>query len=203
MYSSYVPYTKKGIYLNVKLKVYHKGINWKQLSNIITNIKKDTSPLLKKFRKEVSLTIASIIERNRKRNKATRRGGLADYFKSQATSDLGVRSYRDELLLGIGRLEELNSKYKYWAALNYGSSHMVGRYVARGFFVNSGLRPSTRQGFKDRWTLNNEGYVFKVTKPIVGIHYLEKAREKLMPKWNELWVKYWAKRKALSRRYKI
>jgi len=77
---------------------------------------------------------------------------------------------------GVGKVDELNDKAPYWRAVNYGSSHMVGRRLPLGIFNPGEGKPSS-ENFRDgRWQ-EGGGYSPIVTRPIPPMNYLERTSE--------------------------
>lgn len=80
---------------------------------------------------------------------------------------------------GVGDIEDLNENVGYWAAVNFGSSHMVGRRVPGGAF-NPGENAPSVDAFRDgRWKTGDDAgkkhWSFIVTKPIPAMNYVEKT----------------------------
>ena len=94
---------------------------------------------------------------------------------------------------GVGDIEELNENAPYWAAINWGSDHMVGKRVPSGFF-SPGLPNPTPDAFRQgRWNVNEidsanipggdtgfpgtggAHWSFIVSKPIPPMNYIEQT----------------------------
>lgn len=94
---------------------------------------------------------------------------------------------------GVGNIDELNEKVGYWAAVNWGSSHMVGKRVPSGYFSPGKPNPSPDAFRQGRWNVNelpssgmrggntgfegegNAHWSFIVNKPIPPMNYIEKT----------------------------
>jgi hypothetical protein len=83
---------------------------------------------------------------------------------------------------GVGDIEDLNENVGYWAAVNFGSSHMVGRRVPSGMFSPGEPAPSSDDFREGRWKPGEElagagkkHWSFLVTKPIPAMNYVEKT----------------------------
>ncbi len=105
---------------------------------------------------------------------------------------------------GIGDIDYLNTLAPYWAAINWGSSHMVGRRVPSGYF-SPGIPNPTVDAFRDgRWVENeflgggmvggNTGFPgtggahwsFIVKNPIMPMNYIENTVFWLDDKFNAI-----------------
>lgn len=93
---------------------------------------------------------------------------------------------------GVGDIQELNDEVGYWAAINWGSSHMVGRRVPNGFFQPGQANPTPDAFRQGRWKKSediggmaggNTGFPgtgkahwsFVVNQPIPPMNYIEKT----------------------------
>jgi len=91
---------------------------------------------------------------------------------------------------GVGDITRLNNEAKYWAALNFGSAHMVGKHLPVGVFNPGEPSPNNTFFRKGRWKkgekYNNESYSPMVKKPIPALNYIEQTIFWLDNKINEL-----------------
>jgi hypothetical protein len=105
---------------------------------------------------------------------------------------------------GVGDIQELNDEVGYWAAINWGSAHMVGRRVPNGYF-SPGLPNPTPDAFRQgRWKPGetetgamaggNTGFPgtgkghwsFIVTNPIPPMNYIEQTADWLDSRLDKL-----------------
>lgn len=87
---------------------------------------------------------------------------------------------------GVGDIEVLNSQAPYWRAVNFGSSHMVGKRVPQGKFVPKNDAPDPASFRQDRWKIGRFGYSFIVKNPIPAMNFIEKTAFWLSKKIDEL-----------------
>lgn len=91
---------------------------------------------------------------------------------------------------GVGDVEDLKESAPYWAAINWGSSHMVGKRVPQGSFSASDTTGNVKGGkSKDvgstkpdqaffrtgRWVTDKGNFSFIVKRPIPPMNYIEKT----------------------------
>jgi|WetSurSiteA1Bulk_404760.scaffolds.fasta_scaffold01837_2 hypothetical protein len=84
---------------------------------------------------------------------------------------------------GIGNIEYLKQFAPYWAALNYGSSHLVGKWLPSGIFRPGTAIPTMTAFREGRWrvgegsdgSLGEEFYTARIKNPIIAINYIEKT----------------------------
>ena len=98
-----------------------------------------------------------------------------------------------EIGWGIGEIAHLNQQAPYWAAVNYGSDHLVGKHLPVGTF-SPGLAMPDSGSFRDgRWKqgLNQGGSTYSpiVTKPIPATNYIEKTVSFLRKKFSSFRLK--------------
>lgn len=93
---------------------------------------------------------------------------------------------------GIGDIDKLNVNAPFWAALNFGSSHMVGKKLPPGSFAPGVPNPTSSDFRKGRWQKGQAGSLggklFSpiVTKPIQPTNYIEKTVFWLSNKFKQL-----------------
>ena len=91
---------------------------------------------------------------------------------------------------GVGDLEKVRKEAPGWAALNWGSAHMVGRRMKRGVFNPGEPAPTDSQFRTGRWkageSYGKEQYSPTVKKPIIAINYIERTVVWLENRLNEL-----------------
>lgn len=175
-------------FLSIDAKYYHRGVSWKDLSRFVSKLSKDFAKDLEKIRKEAAMDMSLAINASRKRIKG--KGGLAEYFERQSRRKYAtVRKYKDEIRFGVGKISVLKRKYPYYLAINFGSPHIIGLQVPRGIFGDG--KPVSNSTRLSRWKRNSlRNYSFISKRGIPAMHYIDKANAKLMPKFNEMWVKY-------------
>lgn len=82
--------------------------------------------------------------------------------------------YNNENGWGVGDIDELNSDAPYWAAVNWGSNHMVGRRVPGGSFSPINEKPELDFFRQDRWVTGGR-FSFIVKNEIPAMNYIEKT----------------------------
>jgi len=114
-------------------------------------------------------------------------------------------TYKDLLGTGqvgfaIGDINTLDEKAKYWRAVNWGSSHMVGRHLPRGFFRPGKSKPDRAEFRKGRW-YSSEGRMSKyspiVKMPIPPMYFVESLHYFARERIGSLIAKYKAMLKRL------
>ena len=89
---------------------------------------------------------------------------------------------------GVGNIEDLNQNAPWWPAINWGSSHMVGRRVPNGSF-DPGIAHPTPDAFRDgRWIKGTGHWSFIVHNPIPPMNYIEKTIDWLRSEINKIGV---------------
>lgn len=76
---------------------------------------------------------------------------------------------------GVGDIDRLNEKAEYWRAVNFGSSHMVGKLVPKGQFEPGDPEPNAGSSRQGRWKKGQGKFMFRVKNPIPPINYIEKT----------------------------
>lgn len=80
---------------------------------------------------------------------------------------------------GVGNIEELDKTAPYWRAVNFGSSHMVGKHLPTGVFDPGEPAPNKEWFRRGRWKkgqdYNGEQYRPIVTQPILPMNYIERT----------------------------
>lgn len=121
-----------------------------------------------------------IIAKNKKRPRA----GEPKTLENAITVEKFVRL--GEFGWGVGNIDKLNSEAvgqdgkPYWRAVNYGSSHMVGRFLPLGIFRPGIAIPNNQAFRKGRWkaglsTGGGKSYSAKVMKPIPPMKFIERT----------------------------
>jgi hypothetical protein len=95
-------------------------------------------------------------------------------------SKIQVEYFVDGVSWGVGNIDLLDKEAPYWKALNWGSSHAVGKVVGGGIFEPGNPKPnagSFRQGRFVKGASDSEGkqYAFTVKRPIKAINFLERT----------------------------
>jgi hypothetical protein len=88
---------------------------------------------------------------------------------------------------GVGDIEILNKSLgkNAWAAINWGSFHLIGKHLPPGEFVPGKAEPSKENFRQGRWKRPG-AYSPIVTKPIPAMNYIEKTIFWLSEKFNAL-----------------
>ena len=98
------------------------------------------------------------------------KGNLKNAITHESIIEPGVTGF------AIGDIKVLDEKAKYWRAVNWGSSHMVGKHLPRGFFKPGKEAPDSTEFRKGRW-YSGSGKKAKyspiVTKPIPPMYFVE------------------------------
>lgn len=76
---------------------------------------------------------------------------------------------------GVGDIEELKKEAPYWAAINFGSSHMVGKRVPNGKFEPGQEQPDQAFFRNGRWQKGEGHFSFVVKNPIPAMNFVEKT----------------------------
>ena len=101
-------------------------------------------------------------------------GNLANSIFSERISDKSI---------GVGKISFLDENAKYWKAINYGSSHMVGRRMPFGTFAPGLATPdagSFRTGrFYAGQSQGGSMYSPVVKRPIQAHNYIERTQAQL------------------------
>jgi hypothetical protein len=154
---------------------------------IIKDLKADTQEVkasLKSLGEQTALMMVAIITNDKKRPQNGEPLALENHIKSEDITDGW----------GVGNIEELEQYAPYWAAVNYGSSHMVGRRVPDGHFSPIEAQPDPSFFRQDRWvvgggdpSVKGDGkYSFIVGKPIPPMNYIEQTMDWLNEKLDAL-----------------
>lgn len=96
---------------------------------------------------------------------------------------------------GVGDVQLLNKAAPHWAAVNFGSTHLIGKILPPGIFapgvpqpMGGGYPPVRdgrwKQGFSD--PINGRKYRPTIKNPIPAMNYIEKTVFWLSNKFNEL-----------------
>lgn len=137
------------------------------------NLKKKILELGKEAEEEI---LKNIVEK-KKRPQTGEPTDLENNIKLEIKSD-GVS-------WGIGKIADLNLRVPFWRALNWGSSHMVGKHLPPGTFQPGVSMPVDRMAGGNnpdgRWkegmygSVGGERYSPIVKNPIQPINYIEKT----------------------------
>ena len=76
---------------------------------------------------------------------------------------------------GVGDVEWIKHAAPYWAALNWGSAHMVGKRVPNGQFEPVHAKPDQSYFRQDRWKKGKGRFSFIIGRPILAINYIERT----------------------------
>jgi hypothetical protein len=87
---------------------------------------------------------------------------------------------------GVGDIAVLDNQAPYWRAVNFGSSHMVGKRVPEGKFFPKNEAPDPGSFRQDRWKRGPFGYSFIVKNPIPAMNFVEKTAFWLSKRFDEL-----------------
>lgn len=84
----------------------------------------------------------------------------------------------DEIGWGVGDIDRLNTNAKYWRAVNYGSNHLVGKFLPPGIFSPGNAKPNRKYSGEGRWKkgeTDSDGrtWTAEITKPIPAMNYIE------------------------------
>jgi hypothetical protein len=135
---------------------------------ILKEVKADNEVMMEKFRQlgyDTAEKMISIIIQNK--------------LRPQAGQDLDLENHIDVEFFedgwGVGDIAELNDIAPYWAAINFGSAHMVGRRVPSGAFSPIRSNPDPTFFRQDRWVEGAGHWSFIVKNPIPAMNYIEKT----------------------------
>ena len=90
---------------------------------------------------------------------------------------------------GVGDIDELNQFAEYWAAVNWGSAHMVGKRVPNGSFSPVEPEPNIAFFRQDRWVAGAENKSFVIQNAIPAMNYIEKTVDWLNSRLDTLDIK--------------
>lgn len=101
-----------------------------------------------------------------------------------------VEYFGDKEGWGVGNIDKLNDSVNYWKAVNYGSSHMVGKHLPLGVFDPGEPAPNNVAFRKGRWkkgdSYDGKSYSPIVKNPIPPMNYIEKTVNWLQNELNNL-----------------
>lgn len=151
----------------IKVTFITKG---KGLDSFIVSLNKslaEQKSLVNNLGKETAEKMREIINQNKVRPQAGEPKTL------EKNIDVEFFDAGDRYGWGVGNIEKLNTNAKYWRAVNYGSSHMVGKKMPMGQFNPGNPQPQSQNTGDGRWQGGN--FVATVTKPIPAMNYIEKT----------------------------
>ena len=105
---------------------YHAGNNFKEIEVSIAKLEKDIQAQVRSLGGQTAQEMKAIIDENKKRPQAGEPTTLED--------NIDVEYFADGVSWGVGEISKLNKNVPYWAAVNYGSDHMVGKQMPVGVF---------------------------------------------------------------------
>jgi hypothetical protein len=153
----------------IRIKVTQKGTPLKQ---VIVNMQQSielTKEQVRALGIETQEKFRQLIKASKKRP-----GG------GNLESKIQVEYFVDGVSWGVGNIDLLDKEAPYWKAINWGSSHAVGKVVGGGIFEPGNPKPdgaSFRQGRFIKGASDSDGnqYAFTVKKPIKAINFLERT----------------------------
>lgn len=129
--------------------------------------------------------MVNFIKHNKKRP-----GGYGNLEKSITLDILKTTS---GIEIGIGNKTVLNERAKYWTAINYGSSHIVGKRIPGGAFYPGNPMPD-RSSFRQGRFISETGtftamtgtksYSFVSKRPIPPMNYIENTNHYIINQIN-------------------
>jgi len=149
----------------------HFGNMFKEIKESINIHEKNVRLRLNKLGSETKKKMHEVIQSNKVRPQAGEPTKLED--------NIDVEFYPAEAGWGVGEIDKLNKNAKHWRAVNYGSSHMVGKHLPPGIFDPGTASPdagSFRAGrFKKGMNKDGKSYSPIVTKEISPMNYITKT----------------------------
>lgn len=124
--------------------------------------------------------IRSIIRAGKKRP-----AGAKDVLEDAMTSEK-IGDGKDTIGFGVGNIEKLKVEAPHFLAINFGSSHMVGKKVPLGAFKPGIKEPIGSAGYHSRWYVGEGKRTFIVKRPIKPIDYIERTAFWLANAWDKL-----------------
>lgn len=121
-----------------------------------------------KLGKATAAKMKSIIEENKVRPQA---GEAKTLERSIKSTRIGGNSKK---LFGWG-VGEIKNLPKYWAAVNWGSRHLLGKKLPPGKFSPGRGRPSEDNFRKGRWKVGQGNFTARIKRPIPASNYIEKT----------------------------
>lgn len=110
-----------------------------------------------------------IIRTNKKRVR-----GEKDKLEDAITSE-PIGDGKNTVGFGVGNISKLKSEAPHYLAINFGSSHIVGKKLPVGGFKPGEPKPQTGTDQKSRWFPGEGKYTFTVKNPIKPVDYIERT----------------------------
>jgi hypothetical protein len=126
------------------------------------NIKREVKELGEKTAEKMNEVITS----NKKRPQAGEPTTLED--------NIDVTHYKDGSGWGVGEISKLDKNAPYWRAVNFGSSHLVGKTI-HGQFEPGEPKPNPQDGANRTGRLKTGWYTVTIKNPILPMNYIEKT----------------------------
>ena len=89
-------------------------------------------------------------------------------------NNIDVTHYSDGSGWGVGDIQKLDQNSKYWRAVNFGSSHLVGKTI-HGQFEPGEPKPNPQDGANRTGRLKTGWYTVTIKNPILPMNYIEKT----------------------------
>lgn len=168
----------------MSLKIEMAKVYLDPMEDIIKDVQALTEEIKTQLRDvgtETQKKMVAFITDNKKRPQNGEPTSLEDHIT--------VTYFTSEDGWGVGDIDELNQFAEYWAAVNWGSSHMVGKRVPTGSFSPVEPQPEIAFFRQDRWVAGAGNHSFIVGNPIPAINYIEKTVDWLNSRLDSLDIK--------------
>ncbi len=149
-------------------------INYKtqpSFAEIIKNIdikNKDVENSVMNLGLETKDKMHSIIKANKKRPQAGEPTKLENAIDVER-----IQEGKDIIGWGVGNISRLEKEAPGYLAINFGSSHMVGKHLPIGGFAPGEAKPQEGSFRDGRWKKGEGSYSPIVTKPIPPMNFIE------------------------------
>lgn len=153
----------------IKIEVIQKGTSFRQL---IAQLHKKTSILKSDINlagDQTAEEMRKIIKENKVRPQAGEPTTLEDNIQVEHFDTLNGFGW------GVGNIKLLNEKAPYWSAVNYGSSHMVGKLLPKGSFQPGEKAPNPISSRQGRWKKGLENFSAIIKNAIPAMNYIQKT----------------------------
>ena len=160
----------------IKIK-FDDGDSFKEIQVSINQHETDIREQVSEAGDETAQKMKEIIDSSKVRPQAGEPTELEDAIDVEHFSDGGW---------GVGNIQKLDEKAKYWRAVNFGSAHMVGKLVPRGQFEPGEPEPNPENSRQGRWKAGQGNHMFLVKNPIPPMNFIEKTINFVKEKFNSI-----------------
>ncbi|KKN22921.1 hypothetical protein LCGC14_0910310 [marine sediment metagenome] len=149
---------------------YKTNITFKEIAKQIEAKSKKVEAEIMKLGVNTAEEMKSIIKRSKVRPQAGQPTRLEDSINMEIISE-GANT----IGWGVGNISKMDSQAPYWKAVNFGSSHLVGKEFF-GFFSPGEERPDIGHFREGRFFEQKEfGWKMLIKNPIQPMNYIERT----------------------------